>query len=233
MSENGQFGMILASNAQKNEIMGNTFLDNHYANFFIDNTSGLTNYNHIASNTLGGSVNQFDMLIGGTGNVIEHNILRGSAIGNVGISVVAGAPGNVIRDNTNTNHPSGGGDDYRIASNTYFSDPNPTSSYTLSVTGGAVLTYPTVSLVTQTEGAALSVSSNTIAPTNPIHRVGAGLIKTITLPGGFTGGTIALVPTAAFTYDATGNVLGTGTAVVGRTMFATYSPSTSKWSMSY
>lgn len=35
------------------------------------------------------------------------------------------------------------------------------------------------------------------------------------------------------TYDATGNVLGTGTAVVGRTMFATLSSSTGKWSMSY
>lgn len=85
----------------------------------------------------------------------------------------------------------------------------------------------------QIEGAALTVGSNTIAPTHSIHQVGAGLIKTITVPSGFTSGTIAFVPTAAFTYDATGNVLGTGTAVIGRTMFATYSSSTSKWSMSY
>lgn len=88
-------------------------------------------------------------------------------------------------------------------------------------------------LLIQGEGAALTVSSNTITPTNAIHQVGAGLIKTITVPSGFTSGTIALVPTAAFTYDATANVLGTGTAVVGRTMFATFSSSTSKWSMSY
>lgn len=87
--------------------------------------------------------------------------------------------------------------------------------------------------LTQGEGTALTVSSNTIAPTNAIHQVGAGLVKTITVPSGLTSGTIALVPTAAFTYDATGNVLGTGTAVVGRTMFATLSSSTGKWSMSY
>jgi hypothetical protein len=85
----------------------------------------------------------------------------------------------------------------------------------------------------QGEGAALTISSNTIAPTAQIHQVGAGLIKTITLPASIVSGTVALVPTAAFTYDATGNVLGTGTAVVGRTMFATYSASTGKWSMSY
>ena len=94
-------------------------------------------------------------------------------------------------------------------------------------------TKPTVSLIVQPEGAVLTIGSNTIAPTDSIHQVGAGLIKTITVPAGFTSGTIALIPTAAFTYDATGNILGTGTAVVGRTMLATYSSSTSKWSMSY
>lgn len=88
-------------------------------------------------------------------------------------------------------------------------------------------------LMSVAEGATLTFSVNTIAPTSGLHQVGAGLIKTITVPSGFASGTIALVPTAAFTYDATGNVLGTGTAVVGRTMFATYSASTGKWSMSY
>lgn len=88
-------------------------------------------------------------------------------------------------------------------------------------------------LFKQGEGAALTIGSNTIVPTNSIHQVGAGLIKTITVPSGFTSGSISFVPTAAFTYDATGNILGTGAAVIGRTMIATYSASTSKWSMSY
>lgn len=91
-------------------------------------------------------------------------------------------------------------------------------------TGGALV---------QIEGAVLSVSSNTIAPTSPIHHVGAGLIKTITVPSGFTSGTIYLIPDSAFTYDATANIVGTGTAVVGRMMSATYSSSSSKWYMSY
>lgn len=88
-------------------------------------------------------------------------------------------------------------------------------------------------LMSVAEGSALTVSSNTITPTSSLHQVGAGLIKTITVPSGFTSGTIQLVPTVAFTYDATGNILGTGTAVVGRTMGATLSASTGKWSMSY
>lgn len=83
------------------------------------------------------------------------------------------------------------------------------------------------------EGAVLSISSNTIAPTSTIHHLGAGLLKTITLPAGFVNGSIQIVPDAAFTYDATSNILGTGTAVIGRTMIATYSSSSGKWSMSY
>lgn len=85
----------------------------------------------------------------------------------------------------------------------------------------------------ESEGATLTFSTNAITPTDSIHQLGAGLIKTINVPAGFTSGTIAFVPTAAFTYDATGNIIGTGTAVIGRTMFATYSASTSKWTMSY
>jgi hypothetical protein len=94
-------------------------------------------------------------------------------------------------------------------------------------------TLSCVGLVSQNSGVALTVSSNTIAPTSSIHEVGAGLIKTVTVPSGFTSGSIDLVPTAAFTYDATGNILGSGTAVVGRTMRATYNSVSSKWSMSY
>lgn len=94
------------------------------------------------------------------------------------------------------------------------------------------LTLPLI----QAEGAVLSVSSNTITPTNAIHHVGAGLIKTITVPTGFTSGTIWIIPDSAFTYDGTSNIVlpaGGGTAVAGRTMSFTYSSSTSKWYPSY
>lgn len=94
------------------------------------------------------------------------------------------------------------------------------------------LTLPLI----QIEGAVLSVSSNTIAPTNAIHHCGAGLIKTITVTSGFTSGTIWIIPDAAYTYDGTSNIIlpaGGGTAVVGRAMSFTYSSSTAKWYPSY
>ncbi len=78
----------------------------------------------------------------------------------------------------------------------------------------------------------LTISSNTITPTNGIHHVGAGLIKTIAVPSGFTSGTIYVIPDAAFSYDGTGNIVlpvGGGRAVVGRVMSFTYSSSSSKW----
>lgn len=81
----------------------------------------------------------------------------------------------------------------------------------------------------------LSVSSNIIAPTNAVHHVGAGLIKTITVPASCTVTCwVFLVPDAAFTYDATGNITvasGSGTAVVNRLMTAAWDGS--KWTMSY
>lgn len=93
-------------------------------------------------------------------------------------------------------------------------------------------------LYTAQVGTALVVSSNTIAPTRAIHHVGAGLIKTITVPtmldGGAFTGSITLWPDAAFTYDATGNILvsaGGGTAIVDRPMIATYDGT--KWAMGY
>ncbi len=81
----------------------------------------------------------------------------------------------------------------------------------------------------------LTISSNTIAPTKPISFVGAGLIKTITAPVGIAGagGQITLIPTAAFTTDATGNIAIASTAVIGRAMTMTYDGSTAKWYPSY
>ena len=82
---------------------------------------------------------------------------------------------------------------------------------------------------------ALTVTTNTIAPTSLIHQLGAGLIKTITVPAtwGATG-FLLLLPTAAFTYDATGNILvpaGGGTAVVNKVMVVVWDGT--KWTPSY
>lgn len=86
----------------------------------------------------------------------------------------------------------------------------------------------------QGEGAVLNIAINAIAPTNSIHHVGTvNVLKTITPPAGFVSGTVYLIPDAAWTYDNTGNIIGAGTAVVGRTMAATLSSSTGKWAMAY
>lgn len=83
--------------------------------------------------------------------------------------------------------------------------------------------------------AALTVTSNTIAPTACIHQLGAGLIKTITVPATLASpGFLLILPTAAFTYDATGNILvptGGGTAVINKLMVFVWDGT--KWTPSY
>lgn len=77
----------------------------------------------------------------------------------------------------------------------------------------------------------LTVTANTIAPTRRVHHCGAGLIKTITVPAALTGpDTLSLIPDAAFTYDATGNIgaVISGLAVVGRVLTFTWD-GTSWW----
>lgn len=81
----------------------------------------------------------------------------------------------------------------------------------------------------------LTVTSNVIAPTNAVHHVGAGLVKTITTPAMCAPTcTIVLIPDAAFTYDATGNIAlpaGSGTAVVSKALSLTWDGT--KWYPSY
>jgi hypothetical protein len=92
-------------------------------------------------------------------------------------------------------------------------------------------------LVSTAPGADLTVSANAITPTAMIHRVGAGLIKTINLPGsGSFSGTVTVIPTAAYTMDGTGNIDVTGSAslaVVGKPMDFTYHTTAAKWFPSY
>ena len=76
----------------------------------------------------------------------------------------------------------------------------------------------------------LTISSNTISPATPVSFVGAGLIKTITPT---VSGTITIIPTAAFTTDATGNIAIASTATISRAMTFTYDSGTLKWYPSY
>lgn len=87
-------------------------------------------------------------------------------------------------------------------------------------------------------GAVLAIAANAIAPTNKQHHVGAGLIKNITVPaGGLEDGTqLQVIPDAAYTYDATGNVVlpaGGGTAVINKLMIFAWDAVANKWTPSY
>jgi len=92
--------------------------------------------------------------------------------------------------------------------------------------GAATGTSLAVSNVIGTTAVAntLAITSNVLETPKDINFVAAGLIKTITVPALFAaaGGSITLIPTAAFTWDATGNIAIAGTAVVGRALIMTY-----------
>lgn len=81
----------------------------------------------------------------------------------------------------------------------------------------------------------LAVATNVIAPTSTIHSLGAGLIKTITVPTTCTPTcVIQIIPLAAYTYDATGNItvpVGGGLALISKVM--TFVWDGTKWNPSY
>lgn len=77
---------------------------------------------------------------------------------------------------------------------------------------------------------ALVVTANVIAPTGLVSHVGAGLVKTITLPWVGFGGTIYLVADAVYTWDATGNIaLGGTSTAIGRAIPFVYDQVAAKW----
>jgi hypothetical protein len=82
---------------------------------------------------------------------------------------------------------------------------------------------------------ALTISSNVITPTANLHTIGAGLIKTITVPSPMSskGGTFTVIPTAAFTTDVTGNIALASTATISRAMTFTFDNTANKWYPSY
>ena len=102
-----------------------------------------------------------------------------------------------------------------------------TADYAIHVAGGLTkLDGGTQTpYVMSSASSVLTITSNTIVPTGSVHHVGAGLIKTIAVPTAVGGPwTLAIVPDAAFTYDATGNIgkVVSGTAVIGQTITFTW-----------
>ena len=95
----------------------------------------------------------------------------------------------------------------------------------------------TAHIIGVTRGPTLAVTNNAIQPSDSIHHVSAGAIQNITATDAyntkFPQTTVQLIPDAAFTYDNTGNIIGSGTAIIGRLMIACFDPVTAKWYMSY
>lgn len=107
----------------------------------------------------------------------------------------------------------------------------------LLTSNGASLdpTYQTPAFHVGPATSTLTITSNTIVPTGTLHHVGAGLISTITVPALCTPTClIMIVPDAAYTYDAAGNIAlpsGGGTATIDRLMIFAWDGT--KWRPSY
>jgi len=79
-------------------------------------------------------------------------------------------------------------------------------------------------------------SATTIAPVKQITFIlGTAAIETITAPSSIllSGGTIILIPLAAFTWTTAGNIAVAGTAVANRMLTLAYDATTTKWYPSY
>ena len=84
--------------------------------------------------------------------------------------------------------------------------------------------------------AATVPSGSTITPLKAIAFIsGTTVVNTISPPSNmlFTGGTITLIPTGAFTWTTAGNIALAGTAVVSKALIMTYDYGTGKWYPSY
>ncbi len=77
-------------------------------------------------------------------------------------------------------------------------------------------------------------SAPIVLPPGPVfHITGTAAIDTLTVPAGFTGGLILVIPDDAFTWTTTGNIGKAGTAVPGVALSFVYDPTTSKFWPSY
>lgn len=112
--------------------------------------------------------------------------------------------------------------------------PSPTDSATCGAAANAWKYNWSNLFANGAVGSVLTVAANTIAPLRSVHHCGAGLIKTITVPVASFIGTITIIPDAAYTYDATGNIVvpaGGGTATTNKAMTFTFDGT--KWTPSY
>jgi hypothetical protein len=103
-----------------------------------------------------------------------------------------------------------------------------TKTIVIAANGGPT----TVGGVFATSVGTVIASATTIAPTSNSHHVsGTAAVATITVPTGFTGGCITLVPDGAFTTTTAGNISLASTAVVNKALQECWDGT--KWNPSY
>lgn len=114
------------------------------------------------------------------------------------------------------------------------SDPSAVDTQLLRNAAGVVgvTTGFRAAFYTSPASSVLTINTNVIVPTTSVHHLGAGLVKTITVPASCANTcSIDIVPDAAFTTDATGNISLASTAVISRTLRFTWDGT--KWNPSY
>jgi hypothetical protein len=162
---------------------------------------------------------------------------------NAGGSITSGSKNTIIGNYSGNS----GGLDIRTASNyvvlsdgdgnvrAYWNGANATFNGGLTLTG--TLTTTTFTTPFATSAVASTVSSgSTITPLKSIAFIsGTSVVNTISPPSNmlFTGGSITLIPTGAFTWTTAGNIALAGTAVVSKALIMTYDYGTGKWYPSY
>jgi hypothetical protein len=141
------------------------------------------------------------------------------------------------------NNAAGSGPRFESINNTQFSGPGVSLGFWPSGNGHIVAPQGTSSKVAVFDngvgqGAALTITANTIQPTSYVHHVGPGLIKNISITDIYgrpstLGSCVQLVPDAVFKTDTTGNVAKASTAVIGQVMTMCYDSTAAKWYPSY
>jgi len=136
----------------------------------------------------------------------------------------------------NSSITAGGG----VTNNWYafYADPAPAATNKWSYFGdsgagrGEIKDGVKVPVISYNASSVLTINTNVIAPTNGVHHLGAGLVKTITVPATcYTTCSVMIIPDAAFTTDATGNISLASTAVINRALIFVWDGT--KWNPSY
>lgn len=255
-STTGKIGTVLSTNSLSTGIQTATYTFNDTGIAADGITAPTVNTTGVVNLPLGGSgvvalttPANVAVAVSGTAGatsysykIVAKNNAGSTAASTAGSTTTGNATLSTTNFNTITWNPVPGALSYDVyrtvggASQGLIGNVLSTATLSFNDTGltGDASTAPTVNTSGQV-GAVLSVSSNVITPTNPIHHLGAGLVKTITVPGFMAGGgTLQIIPDAAFTYDNTGNIVvpsGGGTATVNKLMTLVWD--TAKWTPSY